>query len=166
MEYSKKLIACDSISGLRSQAEITSHYLKKYEDAMHLYEHLESIDPNYANYKHRYAYALWKNGNRQKANTLFEEQISLYERSISLGRIGRHDPSYNLAGIEAFRGNTEKALKYLKDYQFNSGLEYYIMIDPLFENLWPNPEFKKLVKNVREEKSKIRARISKKYPLP
>lgn len=166
MEYSKKLIACDSISGLRSMAEITSHYFKNYKDAIHLYEQLEYLDPNYANYKHRYAYALWMNGDQKKANELFDEQISQYEISIELGRIGRHDPLYNLAGIKAFRGDSKGALKLLKDYQFNSGLEYYITIDPLFENLWSNQEFKDLIKKVREEKSEIRARISKKYPAP
>ncbi|MFC2123420.1 helix-turn-helix domain-containing protein [Bacteroidota bacterium] len=166
MEYSEKLIACNSIPGLRYQAEITSHYLKKYMDAINLFEHLESIDQYHANYKQRYAYALWMNGDQQKANELFDEQISQYERGMDLGRIGRHDPRYNLAGIQAFRGNTEAAMELLKDYQFQSGLEYYVTIDPLFENLWSNQKFQIMVKKVREEKSQIRARISKKYPEP
>ncbi|MFC2123495.1 helix-turn-helix domain-containing protein [Bacteroidota bacterium] len=166
MEYSKKLMACDSISGLRYQAEILSHYLKNYEDAINLFEHLESVDPYHANYKQRYAYALWMNGDKQKANKLFDAQISQYEKGMDLGRIGRHDPNYNLAGIQAFRGNQEAAMELLKDYQFQSGLEYYITIDPLFENLWSNPEFQILIKKVRDEKSQIRSRISKRYPEP
>ena len=166
LEYSKKLMACSETFGLRYLAEITSHYLKNYDEAIRLFERLTTLDPYQANYRQRYAYALWMKGKREKANELFDQQIAEYEKGMMLGRIGRHDPRYNLAGIQAFRGNTKAAMDLLEDYQFQSGLEYYVTIDPVFENLWSNPEFQKLIKKVREEKSKIRARISEKYPDP
>lgn len=156
LNYCKKLIECDSISGLRSLAEITSHHLHQYDKAIHYYEKLETIDPSHANYKQRYAYALWKNGDREKADKLMNEQIAEYERGMKLGRIGRHDPSYNLAGIYAFMGKIDRALSYLEDYHFNSGLEYYILIDPLFENLWGNKKFQKLAQDAQNKKAAIR----------
>lgn len=159
-------MACDSISGLRYQAEITCHYLKDYKEAIRLFKRLETLDPYQANYRQRYAYALWMNGDKQKANEMFDEQIAEYEKGMILGRIGRHDPRYNLAGIQAFRGNLKVAMDLLEDYQFQSGLEHYVTIDPLFENLWSNPEFQRLIKKVQEEKAGIRTRILEKYPEP
>lgn len=56
-----------------------------------------------------------------------------------------------------------KALAILRDKScgLQVGLDHYILIDPLFQNLWENPEFRQIVRDRQAEKMAIREKIRK-----
>lgn len=155
----ESLSLIDEIAGLKIQAQIFCHLFKNCKRGVELYEELVQIDPEYFNYKHRYAYALWTIGQEKRARQIFDDQMRIFEKEIDFGRAGRNDPYYNLAGICAFLGDKDQAYNYLKKYTFSSGLEYYIERDPLFENLWEDDEFSKILDEVKKEKEGFRVKI-------
>jgi len=98
-------------------------------------------------YKHRLAYVLWKMGQKEEASKLFDEQISsnldIIESGIETDVRGE---AYDLAGIYAFLGNKEEALKWL---QKSADLGFLpiglIERDPLFDGIRQNAQFLKII---------------------
>lgn len=69
---------------------------------------------------------------------------------------------YNIASVNSMLGNKEKALQYLSKavaIGLNMGTHDFLEIDPTFENLRNDPEFKSIVKRAQDEKAAIRAQI-------
>ena len=66
---------------------------------------------------------------------------------------------YNRAGIQSMLGNNEKALSFLRDCKLHAAMDHYILIDPLFQNLWENEEFQEIIRQRHKEKSVIRERM-------
>ena len=93
----------------------------------------------------------------------FEKYIEYCKEQIRIGSLfGKSYVCYDLASIYAFLGQKEEAYQMLRAYAelgFNFGLEKYITIDPIFESLRDDPEFKAIVKRAQEEKTSIRAQI-------
>jgi hypothetical protein len=68
----------------------------------------------------------------------------------------------HLSRIYAFKGNRVEALKYLAEYAkrgFTQGWHDFILIDPFFESLRGDPEFKAIVKQAQEEKAELREQV-------
>ena len=64
--------------------------------------------------------------------------------------------------IHALKEEREESLHYLSEASklgFRGGWHDWIDIDPFFENLWDDPEFKAIVKQVQEEKAALRAQV-------
>jgi len=64
--------------------------------------------------------------------------------------------------MHAFQGNEKEAFRYLTAYSnrgFNWGWDDFILIDPFFESLREDPEFKSIVKQAKEEKAALRAQV-------
>ncbi len=164
MQYAKKLYKFDSLAGLRYFAEINCNLLNNCSKAMTYIDEMKKLDPDfpYFDYKNRYAYILWMNGQREEAREAFKEQIQTYERLKELDRRYSNDPFYNLAGAYAFMGDHKKAYENLKKFPFVSGLEHYILLDPLFKELWHEKEFQDIIMKAKSEKEKIRSRIKDK----
>jgi hypothetical protein len=91
---------------------------------------------------------------------MFDTQIIEFEKELELGRVGRNDPHYNLAGIYAFLEEYDKALAHLKQHQWTSGLELYAEKDPLFKNLYDNEEFKMIIQKAKDDKELLRRNIA------
>jgi tetratricopeptide (TPR) repeat protein len=159
------LVYADSLSeynergALRIKAELYCHLLEDCEKSTNFYRELTEKYPDYYNYRHRYAYALWMTGKKDSARLLFEAQVKEYNTELELGRVERNDPHYNLAGIYAFLGDYDKAIEHLKKHQFTSGLEIYAEIDPLFRGIYDNSEFKEIIQNAKTEKALLRDKI-------
>jgi TolB-like protein/AraC-like DNA-binding protein len=158
----KKLEEFNKISALRNEAEIYCNLIKDCEKGIDIYKELLEIDPDYFNYRHRYAYALWENGKYDSARLMFDIQIKAFERELELGRVERNDPYYNLAGIYAFLEDYDKAFEHLRKHRFTSGLEIYAEKDPLFKNLYDNQEFKMIIKKAKDEKQLLKNKIEEK----
>jgi TolB-like protein/Flp pilus assembly protein TadD len=116
------------------------------------------------NNAHRVGIILWMNGKKDEAMEYFNKQISFCTESIRqkdpYGSVGA---AYDLAGVYAFLGNKEEAYKWLREYEkngFSSGIHEYIKVDPLFDNLRNDEEFKEIVKRANEKAAEIRARIN------
>ena len=85
---------------------------------------------------------------------------------LKLIKLGRNwDLNYDLASLYTFLGQKEKAWHYLRAYDkagaWNWGLPYFIQVDPLFENLHHNAEFKQMIKRVIKEKGQLQAKLYK-----
>lgn len=109
---------------------------------------------------HRVGYVLWNTGKKDEARKYFNEQIKTLEEARELGR--STTGNYDLAATYAFLGDDRKAIYYLREYEkegFNWGTEYYIMYDPLFDNLRNNKEFKEIVERSQAQKTEIRNQI-------
>ncbi|TAL44805.1 MAG: adenylate/guanylate cyclase domain-containing protein [Chitinophagaceae bacterium] len=109
---------------------------------------------------HRVGYVLWNTGKKDEARKYFNDQIRTLEEALKLGRSGSYN--YDLAATYAFLGEDKKAIYYLRECEkegFNFGTEYYIMYDPLFENLRSNKEFKEIVGKAQAQKAEIRSRV-------
>jgi len=113
---------------------------------------------------YREGIALIELGNNKEGMKFIEKDFSQLEKRKQLGRSDDHD--YHLAAIHAYRGNKEKAISCLRDYD-NQVLRPNAHIIPisfaehdiLFEHLWDDPEFKAIIKLDKDRKAKARARI-------
>ncbi|MCK5345440.1 MAG: hypothetical protein KAR20_18655, partial [Candidatus Heimdallarchaeota archaeon] len=68
----------------------------------------------------------------------------------------------NLSSIHAILDENERALEYLAkavDLGLQGGWHDFLEIDPMYENLWDDPEFKAIVKRAQEKKAAIRAQL-------
>lgn len=151
----------NQIGALRIEAEVYCHLLKDYQKGIEIYQELTNRDPDYYNYRQRYAYALWEIGEYDSAKFMFDAQVKAFEKELELGRVERNDPHYNLAGIYAFLKEYDKAFEHLKKHRFTSGLEIYAEKDPLFKNLYDNQEFKLIIQKAKDEKQLLKNKIDR-----
>ena len=129
--------------------------------AIKFYEESAKTDSN--NNLHRWGVALWKSGKKEDALRLMNKSISIYKKLDSLGRINFAE--YDMAGVYAFMGDKKTAYEILNAWQQRThwpwGSPYLIKIDPLFDNLRNDKEFKDLVQKALEEKTKLKEKIQK-----
>ena len=92
-----------------------------------------------------------------EAEKVFEEQIANLEKTLE----SDVRPNYlAIAQIYAFTGNKDKALKnLLKSVEQGLGFVDFILIDPFFESLREDSEFKSIVQQAQEEKAALRAQV-------
>jgi TolB-like protein len=121
--------------------------------AAELYEYLWNKIHQH-NFEHRWAIALWKAGKKPElAQQLFDSSFAREK--------AEHPMSYDLAGMYAYKGHKENAYRILKEIDWEWGMPYLIKVDPLFDNLRNDKEFKELVQKAIDEKTKLREKIRK-----
>jgi len=159
---------------LRKLAESLA-YINRYSESEQFWEkaHDKGMETGIEliRYNHRYAYTLWMKGKREIAKQLFDEYINYWMEKTKNGSFNqRWGIFYNLAGIYSFLGNKEEALKWLRKQQeegftfseppgFSYAYENFIYYDPLFNNIRNEDEFKQIVADAQNKKTKIRERI-------
>jgi tetratricopeptide (TPR) repeat protein len=144
------------------------HMLKgNYLEAEKYYSQYFSLPKEKVNQEERHAYAfvLRKLGREKEAI----RQIN--EAKIFIEKFYLENSEYDLAKVYSFLGEKKKALDYLSKWKPTAGLYYYVEIDPLFENIRNEPEFKRQVKRIQAEfdemKKQVHARIkSGEFPSP
>jgi len=167
-DYANRLLSLypDNTSCISIMAE-TLVNLRKYKDAEDYYEKWllkskETGEEEIFN-RHRLALILWMNGKKDEARKLFYKHMEVCRNSIQSGGLyGKSLAAYDLAGIHAFLGEKKEAYKWLRKYEkdgFLWGYHQYILNDILFENLRADPEFRAIVRKVRDEKAAIRAKV-------
>jgi len=98
-------------------------------------------------------------GKTEEADKAFTEEIKKLESEVDIDSRGTY---LHLSRIYAFQGNRVEALKYLVEYAklgFTWGWHDFLLIDPFFESLRDDPEFKAIVKQAQEEKAALRAQV-------
>jgi TolB-like protein/AraC-like DNA-binding protein len=159
IEYGDKVYANDSASTilnsfLSSSFLFLGNYkksLKYLNKQLESYKSLGKID---AAGMWIFGYIYWKNGYKEKAEYYFEETIKNHNRMLELGRGYALLPDlyYDVAGIYAFRGETDKAFKNLRIFsQKNCEAIHWDMFlknDPLFNSIRDKPEFQEIQKEV------------------
>ena len=163
LDYAKKMVHLDSNSIMSLRALWDAYLFKKdFKNALKYYEKEEEKMKKTGEIRisqiHRVGYLMWNIGKRDEARKHFDHQISTLKEALRLGRESQ-GYYYDLAATHAFLGQEVTALQYLREYEktgFNAGVEYFIMVDPLFESLRSNKEFRKIVDGAQAEKAKIR----------
>jgi class 3 adenylate cyclase/TolB-like protein len=137
-------------------------YLKNdCSKAVKYYEEDAKLNP--INNLHRWGIALWKTGKKEEALRLMNHSIAIYKKLDSLGRI--NSAEYDMAGVYAFMGDKKTAYEILNAWaqmtHWPWGSPYLIKVDPLFDNLRNDKEFKEIVQKALDEKNKLREKIKK-----
>ena len=113
---------------------------------------------------HRYGQALVEVGRVQEGIEMMKDQLKKNDDIVN--NFQRKDEVlYSSAGICAFLGEKERAYKYLRgfdksDIRWDSRV-YLVQVDPLFDNIREDAEFKTLTNQVLEEHKRIREEIAK-----
>jgi tetratricopeptide (TPR) repeat protein len=136
-------------------------YLKNYDQAeKHFNQFLNDTGRPDLQDSIWFSYLLKKTGREKEANLILQNSKIAIEKQLSgRGRAGR---LFSLSAIYAIQNDKSTSLKYLEDafVRSNGGLyDDQIEIDPIFENLWDDPEFKAIVKQAQDKKAAIRAQM-------
>lgn len=147
-----------SPNALRYLTEIEINYHKNYKKAIEYYKEYEENFPDRLNFRQRFGLAYWLDGQKEKGRALLLQALAEYEKEFEPRDYQR---CYDEPGVYATLGDTQKALAILRDKScpLHVGLDYYILIDPLFQNLWGNAEFQKIVRERQAGKTAILRKI-------
>ena len=144
----------------KSVAQLGLGRTAEAEESIRIAMNLGEITMN--NY-HRVGIILWVNGKKDEAMEYFNKEIRCCKESLKQKNIfGRTHATYDLAGVFAFLGNREEAIKWLREYEkigFSFGNHEFIKVDPMFDSLRNDEEFKEIVKRANDEIAEIRNRI-------
>ncbi|MCH7514764.1 MAG: tetratricopeptide repeat protein, partial [Bacteroidetes bacterium] len=101
----------------------------------------------------RAGWVYWKLGKREKAVESFNRHIDWNLAELESG----NDFFYRRAAVYAFLDRREEAIEALQEQTL--GNADFILIDPMFENLWEEEEFQNLVAKAQAEMAEIRDEI-------
>lgn len=146
-------------------------FLGQFEESLKFFKLLEELMAEtyfWTVHLHRLAYVYYQLGDFEKADVHFSQIIHLLSEAIEDGEV-YFDAYYNLAGAYAFTGNRDEALEYLRIYKdglpdrpYNElfWVVRFIKIDPLFDSLRDDSDFRDIVdeveKRYRNEQELIR----------
>jgi tetratricopeptide (TPR) repeat protein len=162
-DYLDKCCSLDSSSCLYDLFLYNLH-IKKFQASLSNFEKI-NIDENHAwyyNHQHRIGYLYYHLGDKELATEFFNKQITICLQSIEQKRhYAITFAQYDLAGVYAFLGEKENAYSLLYDIsdKLGSGLLRLIQVDPLFGNLWEDPEFRNIIDKQEEKCARIRAEL-------
>lgn len=130
---------------------------REYEKAYTYYKSIEPrswIQLNINIHRFAFVYSQW--GSTEEGETLFKLHEDLILNRIELARASIFD-YYDLAGIYAYHGKKEEALKLLNPIRhYNSPNDWFVTLikhDPLFDSLRQEPLFQQVMQEL-EAKSK------------
>jgi len=112
---------------------------------------------------HRYGQALVAMGKKEEGIQLMNDQLELNENLLVNFQSG-YTIFYDNAGIYSFLGKKKLAYKYLRKFDKSGRWQYrvyFIQLDPLFDNIRDDEEFKTIINKELEENRKIREEISR-----
>ena len=117
---------------------------------------------------HRIGLAFWQNGSREEAKYFFNKQIEYCNKMKELGRVYGENARiyYDLAGVDAFMGKNEKALRNLRMYINQKQIITLWVVssikhDPLFNSIRNEPEFQQIVRDVEAKYQTEHERVKK-----
>lgn len=153
LKYTDMGILLGDNNAIYFKAEAYCYLKNDCAKATQLYEELWNKIHEHTN-EHRWAIALWKAGKKPD----FAQK--LFDSSFAREKVN-HPISYDLAGMYAYKGDKENAYRILKEVNWEWGMPYLIKVDPLFDNLRNDKEFKDIVQKALDEKTKQREKIRK-----
>jgi TolB-like protein/Tfp pilus assembly protein PilF/predicted Ser/Thr protein kinase len=104
-------------------------------------------------------YVYWKEGRREEATQMFEEYANAAKGWLEQGNEWNNIP-YNMASIDAVKGNKEEAYVWLRK-AIDAGWRNYLLAesDPMLENLRGDEQFKKLMAEMKAIVDDMRKRV-------
>ena len=105
-----------------------------------------------------YGYWLWRSGQRDTAEVVFDEALRLKQQDLDDGSERWGDP-YEIASISAIRGQVDDALEWLERAR-ELGLKFptIVTLDPMLESLRGDARFQALVARMASEQETMRGR--------
>jgi TolB-like protein/Flp pilus assembly protein TadD len=145
----------------------------KYDKAIELSEKLIAVFPEELSYlalypESRYfasklylGYIYWKAGEMAFAERMFSEVLEKERKRISNGD-ERWETRYNITAINAIRGDTQEAFKWLQN-SIDAGFRLYRLAqkDPTLEHLHNDPQFRKMMADVKKMVYEMQTRVGK-----
>jgi tetratricopeptide (TPR) repeat protein len=148
-----------------------SYYNKEFEQAKENYENIRKNisekDTLDLFRSARYGYVLYNLNQKEEATKIFDQQIEYHLESIRMksflatGSWGGASHA-TLAAINAFLGEKDKAYQYLHDIEKDAFSGWYttrMQVDPMYENLWEDEEFKAIIQREQIKFADIRTEI-------
>jgi hypothetical protein len=139
-----------------------------YDSALvyfHKYETLRDLPDGYGiGELIRKAYILIKLDRKEEAEVVLNKEMEHYLERLKLGRVFNADAEFYLAACYALLGEKDKVfdiLHRLEENTFPGSLVSQIQVDPLFESLWEEPEFKALISRQEKKYADLRAEIAR-----
>lgn len=112
---------------------------------------------------HRMGYSFYMNGDTAMAESYFDLQVKICTTAIGENRVYSEYFHYDLAGVQAFRGEKEKAYENLEILSQKEGFPYWfavlVQVDPLFNSLRGEERFEEFVNEVQIKYSKEHQRV-------
>jgi hypothetical protein len=94
-------------------------------------------------------------GETHKSEKLFQEHLASLEKTVKEGK-SRFGLEYDLAGAYAFLGDKEKAYYWLNKMPYNMLTTIFIQIDPLFDSIRNEPQFRTVIDKQQKDREEIR----------
>jgi tetratricopeptide (TPR) repeat protein len=112
-------------------------------------------------------YSYWKAGKTNEAEYYFNQQIKISLECIRLGRWNTINrlAHFNLAKVYAFKGDKEKAYRYLDEVNKNQSFDLWWVTEfkysPFLNSIRQEPRFQKILKNVEAKYQAEHERVRK-----
>jgi len=138
----------------------TSIMQGKFEEAAQYWQSTgtKNYGPYFYNNNYELGYVYNQLGRTDESDKILKEEIKKLESKDNEAA----GPYLHLSRIYAFQGARKKALGNLTEFAkraVHSSWFDFLLIDPFFENLWNDPEFKSIIKQAQDEKAVIRAQV-------
>ena len=150
----------DSLTGLIpiGDAELYSGNLLQ---AKQYYEKALEINPKRGDLLIRIGYILWKTGQEEEAQKMFSQALKLTQNQLEQGNEYWVLP-YNIACINAIRGNRTEAYKWLQK-AIDAGWRFFRLglRDPMLEDLHEDNQFKQMMEEVKAKVYDMRKQIER-----
>ena len=172
LEYAQKEVTAGS-RNIWTLNRVGDGYLRlnKYDDALKYFKMwIDGIEAlGEYDYLLRYmpviGYLYLKNGNKKEADYYFDKMIDSYNKDIESGYTKGIYDAFNLACVQAIRGENEKAYKNLK-IKFQSDIVNLMEVNdlklhPIFNSIRNETEFQQIVKEVESKYQAEHERVRK-----
>jgi len=164
-EVVSKICAIDSNSCIGQLGRINTLH-GNYEKAWEYHQIAEELRNKPARYGmgklNRKAFLLTKLNRMDEANIILNKETESYVEQINLGRALDLETKYSLASCYALLGEKEKCYDILHQFDesfFPGYLVGSIQVDPMFESLWEEEEFKEIIRRQEKKYADIRAEV-------
>jgi tetratricopeptide (TPR) repeat protein len=142
--------------------------LKFFEKSQEAKEELNLGDFNWWWNNYLYAYILYNVNRKEEALVRFRKQVEMSEESIRLKRDLATGASggfayYAMAASYIHLGEKDKAYETLHEMERNAFSGWYtwkIQVDPVFESLWEDEEFRQIIGRQEMKFAEIRKKIN------
>jgi tetratricopeptide (TPR) repeat protein len=169
LPIAQKILMLDNSGARAGMVGLIYMMNNDYQQAEHYFEKYFSLAEEKLSIRasdeiHMYVYTLLKNGKKELAAEKSKEGEQHFLAISSSSRPRAPSMGYELAKLYAMRGERDKALMWLKDYEkfgFEVGLHDFARYDPPFENLWRDSEFMAIMERVSKKIASEREKIER-----
>jgi len=164
--YNKAYIIKRNYTDVLNNLSLICQIIGKYDESLRWYKELEL--QNSLNFNlHRAGYAYLKNGLNDEGDNYINKHIEYCNTVLSTGR--RSDiisyTHYDLAGINAFRGDKKKAYQHLRMFSKVENCYLYMLTlmkdDPMLSAIRTEPEFLQILDVMTTKYAKVHEDVGK-----